>query len=219
MFIYDLRYMYQNLDVLVVGLGKTIEIAVISLLVAVIIGLILVFPRLSGRRLLAIPAAAYIQLYRNTPLLPQIYLLYFGLPMLGITLSAFLCGVLGLAMQHGAFLAEVFRSGIQSVSIRQVEAAKALGMNKRMAMRLIVLPQALVNVLPLVGNQLVWLVQDSSVVSVIAVLELTLTGQILSEKTAAPFAIYIGIGFTYLVLVSLLSMLLRYSEKYLKINY
>jgi His/Glu/Gln/Arg/opine family amino acid ABC transporter permease subunit len=217
--LYDLRYMYQNLGILLIGLEKTVEISILSLLVAIVLGLILVIPRMSRHRALNLPAIAYIEVYRNTPLLIQIYLLYFGLPILGIYFSGFVCGVLALALQHAALLAEVFRSGIQAISKRQVEAAKALGMKHAKIMRVVVLPQALVNVIPPVANQLVLLVKDSAVVSVIAVIELTLTGQILSEKTAAPFAIFIAIGLLYLILTTLLSVFLRFLEKNMKIYY
>lgn len=210
---FDLRFIVRNLSQFLWGLELTIEISLVAMAVAVAWGLMLTVPRMSHRRWLAAPAVAYIEVMRNTPLLLQIYLVYFGLPLIGLRLSPFACGALAIAAQHGAFLAEVYRGGIESVSLRQWEAARALGMNWGLALRLVVLPQALLKVVPPVGNQLVILVKDSSLVSSIGIMELTLTGKALIERSGASYEVFVTIALFYLTLTFLLSAALRSVER------
>lgn len=190
----------------------TLAIAAVSMIGAVLWGLVLVGPRMSQRRAISVPILAYIEFVRNTPLLLQIYVVYFGLPLIGFPLSAFLCGVAAIASQHGAFLAEIYRAGIEAVSRRQWEAAFALGMTRRRAMRQVVLPQAVRKVIPPIGNQLVMLIKDTSLVSAIGILELTLTGKMVVERTGASFHVFLLIGMIYLVLTTVFGGLLRIVE-------
>jgi polar amino acid transport system permease protein len=180
---------------------------------ALIWGLVLAGPRMSGRRWLSAPVMTYIEVMRNTPLLLQIYLVYFGLPLIGLGLSPFASGAVAIAAQHGAFLAEVYRGGIESVSVRQWEAARALGMDRWRALRLVVLPQALLKVVPPVGNHLVILVKDSSLVSAIGIMDLTLTGKAIIERSGASYEVFVTIALFYLALTSLLSAVLRFVER------
>jgi His/Glu/Gln/Arg/opine family amino acid ABC transporter permease subunit len=190
----------------------TLALSGVSMLGAVVWGLILVGPRMSHRRIVSAPVIAYIEFVRNTPLLLQIYVVYFGLPLLGVPLSAFLCGVTAIASQHGAFLAEIYRAGIEAVSRRQWEAALALGMTPRRAKHKVVLPQALRKVIPPIGNQLVMLIKDTSLVSAIGILELTLTGKLVVERTGASFHVFLLIGGLYLIVTTIFGGLLRAVE-------
>jgi polar amino acid transport system permease protein len=155
---------------------------------------------------------AWVEFMRNTPLLLQIYLIYFGLPLFGLFPSEFTCGVIGIALQHSAFLVEIYRSGIEAISQKQWEAARAIGMSRTKALRYIILPQAVLRILGPLGNQLIILVKDTSLVSAIGVAELTMTGKVAIERLAVSLEIFVAIALLYLMLTSLLGAGLRVIE-------
>ncbi len=198
------------------GFVLTLAIAAVSMVGAVIWGLVLVGPRMSGVAFIVGPLMAYVEIVRNTPLLLQIYLAYFGLPLIGLPLSAFLCGVIAIASQHGAFLCEIYRAGIQAISKRQWEAAFALGMVRRKAMYKVILPQAFMKVVPPIGNQLVILIKDTSLVSAIGIIELTLSAKMVIERSGASFEVFLFIGAVYLFLTSTFGIALRLAENHLR---
>ena len=197
---------------LVAGFLITLGVAVAAIPLALALGLLLVAPRMARSRLLTVPAHAYIELMRNTPLLLQIYLIYFGLPVLGFFPSEFTCGVVGIALQHAAFLAEIFRGAIESISERQWQAGRAIGMGRSTVFRYVILPQAMLRILGPLGNQLIVLVKDTSLVSAIGVSELTMTGKLAIERTGASIEIFVAIGIFYLLLTSVLGTGLRILE-------
>ena len=158
----------------------------------------------------------YVEFVRNTPLILQIYLSYFGLPLIGLPLSAFLCGVIAIASQHGAFLCEIFRAGIEAVSKQQWEGALALGMTKRKAKYNVILPQAFLKVVPPIGNQLVILIKDTSLVSAIGIIELTLSGKMVIERSGASFEVFLFIAALYLLLTTAFGLILRFFEIHLR---
>ena len=165
--------------------------ALAAMALALVLGLLLLPPRMAKNRLLVrCPIGAYIELMRNTPLLLQIYLIYFGLPLLGFFPSEFACGVVGIALQHAAFLVEIYRGGIESISQRQWEAARAIGMRRLAAFRYVILPQTVLRVLGPLGNQLIILVKDTSLVSAIGVMELTMVGKVAIERSAVSIEIF-----------------------------
>ena len=172
----------------------------------------MLLPRLENSAVLVAPIAAFIEVMRNTPLLLQIYLIYFGLPLLGFYPSEFTCGVLGIAVQHGCFLTEIYRGAIESVSRRQWDAARAIGMGRLKAFRHVILPQALLRILGPLGNQLIILIKDTSLVSAIGVMELTMTGKMAIERSAASAEVFIAIALFYLVLTSGVGGALRVIE-------
>src|SRR5215469_4583747 len=142
---------------LVEGFGITVGVGLSAMALALLGSLLLLAPRMAKSRLVRVPVESYIELMRNTPLLLQIYLIYFGLPLLGFFPSEFLCGVVGIALQHTAFLVEILRGGIESISRRQWEAASAIGMRRLATFRyviLVILPQTLLRVMGPLGNQL-----------------------------------------------------------------
>lgn len=198
------------------GFQLTIGISIVSMIGAVLWGLILVGPRMSGVRWISLPIVSYIEFIRNTPLILQIYLSYFGLPLIGLPLSAFICGVIAIASQHGAFLCEIYRAGIQSISKRQWEGAFALGMTRRKAMRQVILPQAFLKVVPPIGNQLVILIKDTSLVSAIGIMELTLSGKVIIERSGASFEVFLFIAVLYLFLTTTFGAVLRFAEMRLR---
>jgi His/Glu/Gln/Arg/opine family amino acid ABC transporter permease subunit len=194
------------------GFTVTIGVGAASMVLALALGVLLLAPRMASSRLLRGPVEGYIELMRNTPLLLQIYLIYFGLPLLGFFPSEFACGVVGIALQHAAFLVEILRGGIESISRRQWEAASAIGMRRLTAFRYVILPQTFLRVLGPLGNQLIILVKDTSLVSAIGVMELTMVGKVAIERSAVSIEIFAAIAMFYLVLTSALGAALRLIE-------
>ena len=208
----DIRYILSSLPAFQSALGLTLLIALAAVGLSLVWGLVLVGPRMSRRRWISIPVRAYVEVMRNTPLPLQLYIVFFGLPLVGIYLSGFLSGVVAITAQHGAFLSETFRGAIESVSSSQRQAAKALGMSQLQSMRLVILPQALLKVIPPIGNQIIMLIKDTSLVSAIGVAELTMTGNMLLDRSAASFEIFVVIAMIYLAVTSLVGMFLRFIE-------
>ena len=196
------------------GFTVTLRVGLVSMALALVLSVLLLGPRLSKNRLIRLPTEAYIELMRNTPLLLQIYLIYFGLPLLGFFPSEFVCGVVGIALQHAAFLVEILRGGIESISQRQWEAARAIGMRRLAAVRYVILPQTFLRVLGPLGNQLIILVKDTSLVSAIGVMELTMVGKVSIERSAVSIEIFAAIAVFYLVLTSVLGGALRIVERH-----
>ena len=195
------------------GAWLTLEISVISLIFGLVIGLVAALGVLSHSPLLRWPARFYVWLIRSTPLLVQLFIIYFGLPQFGLDLSPFWSGVLGLALNTGAYNAETIRAGILSVPHGQREAARSLGMSGAKTMRRIILPQALRLIIPPLGNNFIILIKDTSLVSTITLVELTLTAQRLIGSTYKPFEMYLMAAFLYAVLTTGASVLLRQVER------
>ena len=196
------------------GFLITVEVAAAAAPLALVLGLLLVAPRMTKNRAIAGATVGYIELMRNTPLLAQIYLIYFGLPLLGFYPSEFICGVAGIALQHAAFMVEVYRGGIESIGRHQWEAARAIGMGRFKVFRLVILPQAIARILGPLGNQLIILVKDTSLVSAIGVAELTMTAKMAIERSAASAEIFVEAAVLYLVLTTFVGAILRLIEHY-----
>jgi polar amino acid transport system permease protein len=195
------------------GALLTLEISILSLLLGLIFGLTAALCKLSANPLLRWPAAFYIWLIRSTPLLVQLFIIYFGFPQIGIDLGPYLSGVLGLGLNVGAYNAETIRGGIISVPKGQSEAARSLGMSAGLAMRRIILPQALRIIIPPLGNNFIILIKDTSLVSTITLVELTLTAQRFIGSTYKPFEMYLMAAVLYAVMTSTASVLLSMVEK------
>jgi polar amino acid transport system substrate-binding protein len=180
----------KYLPLLLRGAVTTVELSVLAMALAVLAGLVVVLMRLYGVAPLRWLARAYVEVIRGTPLLIQLFLIYYGLPEIGIRLNAFLAAILGLGLNYAASEAENYRAGIQSIPHGQMEAAHALGMNRRQTLQHIVLPQALRVVIPPVTNDFIAMFKDSSIVSVITMVELTKVYGMLAMSTYD----YIGLG-------------------------
>ncbi len=196
----------------------TILITVVSMLVAMVGGLLLGLARVSPRPLLRIPAALYVDFMRGTPLLLQLFYIYYGLPAFGIRFEAFQAGALGLSMNYSAYLAEVYRAGIQAIPTGQREAAQSLGMSGMLVMRRIVLPQAVRIVIPPLGNYFIALFKDSALVSVIAVIDLLRAGELMAASTFKYFQIFTLVALIYLGISYPASLLVTWSERVLRIG-
>ena len=194
------------------GVLVTLEVAVLAFVSAVACALILLPLRLSPRPVLSLAVRAYVEMMRNTPLLLQMYLLYFGLPLISLPLSAVATGVMAIGLQHAAYLVEIFRAAVQAIGRDQRDAAKALGLHPLSAFCLVIFPQALVRVLAPLTNQSIVLVKDTTLVSAISVMDLTLIGKLIVERSAASDAFFI-IALFYLGLTSLLGLAHRLIER------
>ncbi len=198
------------------GAGITLFISATSMLFAIALGLFLTLSRLYGRAPFNGLATAYIEIYRGTPLLIQLYILYYGLPNIGISLSPFAAAFLGLGMNYAAYEAELYRAGISAIPKGQMEAALSLGMTQGTAVRRIILPQAFRIALPGVTNDFIALFKDSSLVSIIAMVELTKTYTILAASTLRFFELGLIVAVLYFIMSYPLSLLARRLEEHLK---
>lgn len=208
--------LYTFFPSLLRGAAITVLISTISMALAILLGLALVVMKIYGTGLFRLAAASYIEVYRGTPLLIQLYILYYGLPNIGITLTPVVAACLGLGMNYAAYEAELYRAGINAVPRGQMEAALSLGMSRRSAISRIILPQAVRVALPGVTNDFIALFKDSSLVSVIAMVELTKTYSIHAATTLRFFELGLIVAVLYFGMSFPLSLLARRLEERLK---
>lgn len=205
---------YNNLIFLMSGAWNTILMSVTAILISVVVGLLIALPGLSEKRSLRSINRIYVEIVRAVPILVLILWVYYGLPQVtGITLNVFWAGVLALALSDSAFQAEIFRGGIQSIDRGQYEAAHSISLNYRDTMRYIILPQAIRRILPALGNQLVYMLKMSSLVSVIGMQELTRRANELVVTEYRPLEIYTILVLEYLVLILIVSSGVRWLER------
>jgi|SRR6516162_52753 ectoine/hydroxyectoine ABC transporter permease protein EhuC len=209
----------DNLGFLLAGARATILVTIAALLIGMVIGLVVGMARLSKRPYVAGPATAYIEVFRNTPALVQLIWVYYCLPILtGLNMNALISCTIALAVNGSAYLAEIFRGGIQSIDRGQVEAARTLGMSHLQTMRKVVLPQAFRRMIPPFVNESVALLKFSSLVSVLGVADLTYQAQVLSTTTFRPIEIFTFIAIVYFGLCTLLSYSARRLERRLAVS-
>jgi polar amino acid transport system permease protein len=215
-YIMDWSVVTQNLDTILKGALLTLQISAYSLVLSIPIGVIAGLFKVSHKKYLSLPAAFYIEFVRGVPLLVLLIWIYF---VLGKYLNLGSCwsAVAGLAFFSGAFIAEVVRAGIEAVPRGQMEAARSSGMTYVQAMRLIILPQAFRMVLPPMASQFIILIKDSSLVSVISVVDLTLVGKNLVATTFRSMEIWTFIAVIYFIMTFTLSQIIRYFERKYKI--
>jgi polar amino acid transport system permease protein len=191
------------------GLVITIELAVISEIFILILGLLVALIRISRIKPLRISAAVYIDVIRGMPLLLQIFIVYFGLAYLGLNLSQFMAGVLALTICYAAYEAEIFRAGIASIHKGQMEAARSLGMGYLKAMRYVILPQAIRNVIPPLSNEFIALLKDTALVATIGLAEVFFRGREMMGKYANVTPL-VGAALCYLIITIPLMRLVQY---------
>ena len=191
----------QSLPLLLAGAGITIEITALSVGFGMAIGVIVSLIRLSGIKPLRILGNIYVDFLRGTPLLVQIFLVYFALPaLIHHRVDAFVAAIAACSINSGAYVAEVFRGGIESIDKGQMEAGRSLGMTWWQTMRYIILPQAFKRIIPPLGNEFIAMLKDSSLVSVIGFEELTRRGQLIIARTYASFEIWLTVAVLYLIM-------------------
>jgi len=195
-----LQHAREFLPILLQGAVVTVQVTVLSFLLSSAIGLVLALGKLSPVRAVSVCASTVINVIRGLPIIVQLFYIYFVLPDLGIQLSAFQAGVIGLGIAYSAYQAENFRAGIEAVDPGQREAALVMDMSPALLMRRVVLPQAFRIALPPYGNTLVMMLKDSSLVSTITVAEMTRAGQLIASSTFQNMTVYTLVALLYLAL-------------------
>ena len=211
---FDFSLIWNSLPLLLAGAGVTIEITAIAVGLGFIFGLITSVCRLSGVKILQVIAVCYVNIIRGTPMLVQIFLIYFALPMvIGERINPFVAAVAACSINSGAYVSEIFRAGIQSVDKGQIEAGRSLGLSWMQTMRYVILPQAFKHVIPPLGNEFISMTKETSLVSVIGFEELTRRGQLIIAKTYGSFEIWLTVAAIYLVMTLTIARLVSYLER------
>lgn len=198
------------------GVKFTIILAFFAVIFGFILGLILSLMRLSNKKILNMIAAAYIEFIRGTPVLVQLYIVFYGLPHIGVNLPDFAAGIIALSINSAAYTAEIIRAGIQAVDKGQMEAARSLGMKPAMAMRYIIIPQAVKNILPALGNEFITVIKESSIASIIGIHDLMYNADTVRGNTFQPFEPLIVAAVIYFILTYGLSKVLGVFERRMK---
>ena len=201
------------LPILLKGAVVTVQVTVLAFLLSSVLGLALALLKLSPVRSVSLTASTVINIIRGLPIIVQLFYIYFVLPDLGIQLTAFQAGVIGLGIAYSAYQAENFRAGIEAVDPGQREAAQAMGMRSMLIMRRVILPQAFRIALPPYGNTLVMMLKDSSLVSTITVAEMTRAGQLIASSTFQNMTVYTLVALLYLIMSLPLVYFLRRLER------
>ena len=216
---FDMDLVFNSFPLLLIGAGVTIQITVLSTAIGFVIGLVVGVARISHLRPLRLLAEVYVEFFRGTPLLVQIFLFYFALPVItGQRIDPFIAAISACGINSGAYVAEIFRAGIQSVDDGQMEAGRSLGMTWLQTMRYIIVPQAFKRVIPPLGNEFIAMLKDSSLVSVIGFEELTRRGQLIIAKTYGSFEIWMSVAVIYLVMTLTISRFVAYLERRYRVN-
>lgn len=212
----DISVMIKYLPLMGDAFMMTIYLSVISLVIGLVFGMGGALAKLSTNPVLRFSGNFYVWIIRSTPLLVQLFIIYFGLPQFGPDLTAFAAGALGLGINVGAYNAETIRSGIQAIGKGQTEAAESIGMTEFQCMRRIILPQALKIMIPTLGNNFIILIKDTSLVSTITVIEITMRSQMLIGTSYKAFEMYLLAAILYAVLTSTVAFALHRVE--MKLN-
>lgn len=197
----------------------TLSIVAMALPLSLIGGAVLVALRISKKATLYTPVYMVVEFLRNVPTFLLILVVYYGAPLLGSRMDGIYCGMIAIAVQHSAYFCEVFRGGVHSVLPTQWDAGRAIGLKPIGVFARVVLPQAILKMLPAIGNQIVVLVKDTSLVAGIGVIDLTLTGKLLMERTAASYEVFIVVAVLYLVITTIVSLLFRWLESFYRERY
>ena len=204
----------DNLPLLLQGALVTVKITTMSVGCGFFIGMLVALANLSNLKIVRLLARCYVDIIRGTPLLVQIFLIYFALPMIiGSRIDPFVAAVTACSINSGAYVSEIFRAGIQSIDKGQMEAGRSLGLSWAQTMRYIIMPQAFKAIIPPVGNEFIAMLKDSSLVSVIGFEELTRRGQLIIAKTYASFEIWGTVAVIYLIMTVSISQLVAYLER------
>lgn len=199
---------------LIAGLGLTVQITIISLFLAGILGMVFGLLSVSKRKSLRAIALVYVDIVRGTPLLVQAFFIYFGIPAaMGIQSDPVVSGVITLSLNAGGYLAEIVRGGIESISRGQMEAARSLGLPYGMAMRSVILPQAIRTMTPALINQCIITLKDTSLLSVIGVTELTQTGRLIIANNYQSFEVWAIVAMMYFIIIMILSKISKRIER------
>lgn len=196
------------------GLGITLQLTIIGIIFASIIGVLCAVINVSKNKYLKIITSIYINIIRGTPFLVQAYIIYFGLPgALGIRMSEMTAGIIAISLNAGAYMAEIIRGGIEAVDKGQMEAARSLGLPTHVAMRKVILPQALRTMTPSLINQFIITLKDTSILSIIGIRELTMAGKLVIAKNYESMAMWSLVAVYYFIVIYTITKISRYIER------
>lgn len=210
---FDFGFVSRIAPTLAQGLVTTLALAIPAIVLSALWGIPVVVGLMARSRSVARLTGGYVELVRNTPVLVQMFFIFFGSGVLGYPLSGFVAAMLALVLQNGAYVAEIYRGGIRSVTQRQAEAGLALGLTKQKAFRIVVLPQAFRKVIPSLSNQGILIIKDTSLAATISVAELTFQARLLADRTAAVFEIFFTLALFYLALTAIFAGTMRLLER------
>lgn len=214
----DFDLITQYLPIMLQGLVITLQIAATACCIGLILGTTLALMQTSHNKILRTIVNTYVVIIRGTPMLIQILCAYFLLPQIGILIPALWTAIIAIGLNSAAYISQVMRTGIASVGVGQIEAAKVLGFSTQDTIRYIVLPQALRTTLPALGNEFVTLIKDSSLASLIGVAELTKQANFVKSKTFDAITVYFAVAILYLILTSTVSFIVARLEKRMNIH-
>jgi len=210
----NFELMANSFPLLLAGAAITVEITAMSVTFGLLIGCMIGIARLCSIKSLRYFANVYVDFIRGTPLLVQIFLVYFALPnIIGSRVDPFVAAISACSINSGAYVAEIFRAGIQSIDKGQMEAGRSLGMTWAQTMRYIIMPQAFKRIIPPLGNEFIAMLKDSSLVSVIGFEELTRRGQLIIARTYASFEIWMAVAIIYLIMTFAVARFTGYLER------
>ena len=209
-----LDYIITLMPSIVDGLKNTLGVFILTLILSIPLGIFVAILRLSKIKLISSLSSFYVWVMRGTPLLLQLIFIFFGLPIIGISIDRFPAAIIAFTLNYAAYFGEIFRSGIKDVDKGQFEACKILGLSRWFAFKKIILPQAFKKTLPSIANEVITLVKDTSLVYVVGIGELLRAGKIASNRDASLIPLFLT-GIIYLILVAILTKLFdRFEEKY-----
>lgn len=209
----DFTLIQNSLPNLLRGAGITLQITFIAAFIGLLLGTIFAAAESSKSSILRFAVGAYVTLFRGTPMLVQILFVFYVLPEFGLLIAPFWAATVAIGLNSGAYISQIIRSGISAVSIGQIEAAKTLGLTRFQSLRYIVFPQAFRVALPSLGNELITLVKDSSLASIIGVMELSKEASVIRSRTYDAFSILLAVSLIYLFLTATLGFLIKLQEK------
>ncbi len=208
----DLTFAVSIFPILLRGLWVTLQATALGFAIALVLGLVLAILRMVPLKIVSWPVSFFLEFTRNTPLLVQLYFLYFVLPDFGIVFPAFLTGAIALGLQYCGYTAEVYRAGIEAVPRGQWEASRALNMSTVLTFRDVIIPQAIPRVVPALGNYLVSMLKDTAILSAVTVMEMLNVAQIIGQRTFRYFVPLTMVGGIFLITTLISSALVRFVE-------
>jgi His/Glu/Gln/Arg/opine family amino acid ABC transporter permease subunit len=214
---FEISLIARIIPSLVEGLSLTLTLSALAIIFSAAWGLPVVLGLTSTLTPLRLVTRAYVEFVRNTPVLVQMYFIFFGSSIIGYRLSGFAAGLTALTLQNGAYIAEIYRAGIQSVSQRQTEAGLAIGLTPGAAFRTVVLPQAFRKIVPPLSNQGVVIIKDTALVATLSVAELTFQARMLADRTAAVYEIFFTLALFYIAITSAFALFMRFVESRVRI--
>ena len=191
----------------------TLKVSLIALLIGLLLGIVICLAKISTIKVLNVLATIYVEVIRNTPILVQIMIIYFALPEVGISFTPFMSAIIALSINSGAYVSEIFRSGILAIDKGQMEAGRSLGLSYFQTMKFIILSQALKNSLPALGNEFISLVKESSIVYFVGVADIMFAANTVKNATYETFGPYLIAAAIYFIITSVLSFLVKRLEK------